>query len=171
MTFTVTHALTSSQYYRARHLACRFISLAPRSAKIWGHVVFATQETSPYDIAVVSLEEELEGVHVPVPTEHFHEGKGQRGPLIWGGPLEGSQCWILKPCISGSQSPRPTPPTTPAGLVSQGGIKLAGNHPDYSALAGDVVGGFPSCAQRAYGAERQVESPAMDKACCFPAAV
>ncbi|XP_054428648.1 peroxisomal leader peptide-processing protease isoform X2 [Pteronotus mesoamericanus] len=46
----------------------------PKSAKIWGHVVFATQETSPYDIAVVSLEKELEGVHMPVPTEHFHEG-------------------------------------------------------------------------------------------------
>ncbi|EPQ17995.1 Peroxisomal leader peptide-processing protease [Myotis brandtii] len=45
------------------------------SAKIWGHVVFATQETSPYDIAVVSLEEELEGVPVPVPTEHFYEGE------------------------------------------------------------------------------------------------
>lgn len=47
----------------------------PKSAKIWGHVVFATQETSPYDIAVVSLEEELEGVPVPVPTEHFYEGE------------------------------------------------------------------------------------------------
>ncbi|XP_036294139.1 peroxisomal leader peptide-processing protease [Pipistrellus kuhlii] len=47
----------------------------PKSAKIWGRVVFATQETSPYDIAVVSLEEELEGVPVPVPTEHFYEGE------------------------------------------------------------------------------------------------
>ncbi|XP_006100035.1 peroxisomal leader peptide-processing protease [Myotis lucifugus] len=47
----------------------------PKSANIWGHVVFATQETSPYDIAVVSLEEELEGVPVPVPTEHFYEGE------------------------------------------------------------------------------------------------
>ncbi|XP_066205705.1 peroxisomal leader peptide-processing protease isoform X1 [Saccopteryx leptura] len=47
----------------------------PKSAKIWGHVVFATQETSPYDIAVVSLEEELKGVHMPVPTKHFHEGE------------------------------------------------------------------------------------------------
>lgn len=44
---------------------------------IWGHVVFATQETSPYDIAVVSLEEDLQGIPLPVPTEHFHEGKGQ----------------------------------------------------------------------------------------------
>ncbi|XP_053779226.1 peroxisomal leader peptide-processing protease [Desmodus rotundus] len=64
-----------------RHVAPREMSrvlvrpTTPKSAKIWGHVVFATQETSPYDIAVVSLEEELEGVHVPVPTEHFHEGE------------------------------------------------------------------------------------------------
>nr|XP_025864899.1 peroxisomal leader peptide-processing protease [Vulpes vulpes] len=47
----------------------------PKSAMIWGHVVFATQETSPYDIAVVSLEEELQGIPLPVPTEHFHEGE------------------------------------------------------------------------------------------------
>lgn len=40
--------------------------------------MFATQETSPYDIAVVSLEEDLNGVPVPVPAEHFHEGKGQK---------------------------------------------------------------------------------------------
>ncbi|KAM8957233.1 peroxisomal leader peptide-processing protease isoform 1-T1 [Lycaon pictus] len=47
----------------------------PKSAMIWGHVVFATQETSPYDIAVVSLEEDLQGIPLPVPTEHFHEGE------------------------------------------------------------------------------------------------
>lgn len=46
-----------------------------RGAIIWGHVVFATQETSPYDIAVVSLEEDLEGVPIPVPAEDFHEGE------------------------------------------------------------------------------------------------
>ncbi|MBV99615.1 Peroxisomal leader peptide-processing protease, partial [Eschrichtius robustus] len=50
-------------------------STTPKSAIIWGHVVFATQETSPYDIAVVSLEEDLDGVPVPVPAEHFHEGE------------------------------------------------------------------------------------------------
>ncbi|KAM5236145.1 peroxisomal leader peptide-processing protease isoform 2-T2 [Ctenodactylus gundi] len=49
-------------------------SATPKSVAIWGHVVFATQETSPYDIAVVSLEEDLEGVPIPVPAEHFHEG-------------------------------------------------------------------------------------------------
>ncbi|XP_043782989.1 peroxisomal leader peptide-processing protease isoform X2 [Cervus elaphus] len=49
-------------------------STTPKSAVIWGHVVFATQETSPYDIAVVSLEEDLDGVPIPVPAEHFHEG-------------------------------------------------------------------------------------------------
>ncbi|XP_076981144.1 peroxisomal leader peptide-processing protease [Tamandua tetradactyla] len=47
----------------------------PKSAKIWGHVVFATQETSPYDIAVVSLEEALDGIPMPEPAEHFHEGE------------------------------------------------------------------------------------------------
>ncbi|EDL93006.1 trypsin domain containing 1 (predicted), isoform CRA_a [Rattus norvegicus] len=50
-------------------------SATPRNVAIWGRVVFATQETSPYDIAVVSLEEELNGVPVPVPAEHFHEGE------------------------------------------------------------------------------------------------
>lgn len=78
MTFTVTHPFASSLCERVRKPACHFVSLAPRSAKIWGHVVFATRETSPYDIAVVSLEEDLEGVPIPVPTEHFHKGKGQR---------------------------------------------------------------------------------------------
>ncbi|KAF3828167.1 peroxisomal leader peptide-processing protease-like isoform X1 [Mirounga leonina] len=47
----------------------------PKSATIWGHVVFATQETSPYDVAVVSLEKDLHGVPLPVPAEHFHEGE------------------------------------------------------------------------------------------------
>ena len=59
-------------------LACHFVSLVSRSAIIWGRVVFATQETSPYDIAVVRLEEDLDGVPVPVPAEHFHEGNEQR---------------------------------------------------------------------------------------------
>lgn len=54
--------------------------------------MFATQETSPYDIAVVSLEEELEGVPVPVPTEHFYEGKGPRGPLLRVDLRKESQC-------------------------------------------------------------------------------
>ncbi|XP_072827469.1 peroxisomal leader peptide-processing protease isoform X2 [Vicugna pacos] len=49
-------------------------STTPKSAIIWGHVVFATQETSPYDIALLSLEEDLDGVPIPVPAEHFHEG-------------------------------------------------------------------------------------------------
>lgn len=38
-------------------------------------MVFATKETSPYDIAVVSLQEDLDGVPIPVPTEHFHTGE------------------------------------------------------------------------------------------------
>ncbi|XP_014443451.1 peroxisomal leader peptide-processing protease isoform X2 [Tupaia chinensis] len=46
----------------------------PKSVAVWGRVVFATQETSPYDIAVVSLEEDLDGVPMPVPAERFHEG-------------------------------------------------------------------------------------------------
>ncbi|XP_006181275.2 peroxisomal leader peptide-processing protease isoform X1 [Camelus ferus] len=50
-------------------------STTPKSAIIWGHVVFATQETSPYDIALLSLEEDLDGVPIPVPAEHFHEGE------------------------------------------------------------------------------------------------
>lgn len=44
-------------------------------------MIFATQETSPYDIAVVSLEEDLEGIPMPMPTEHFHEGK-REGPSV-----------------------------------------------------------------------------------------
>ncbi|XP_027965446.1 peroxisomal leader peptide-processing protease isoform X1 [Eumetopias jubatus] len=47
----------------------------PKSATIWGRVAFATQETSPYDVAVVNLEKDLHGVPLPVPAEHFHEGE------------------------------------------------------------------------------------------------
>lgn len=43
--------------------------------------MFATQETPPYDIAVVSVEEDPDGVPVPVPAEHFHEGNEQRVPF------------------------------------------------------------------------------------------
>nr|XP_042122470.1 peroxisomal leader peptide-processing protease [Peromyscus maniculatus bairdii] len=50
-------------------------SATPKNVAIWGRVVFATQETSPYDIAVMSLEEDLNGVPTPVPAEHFHEGE------------------------------------------------------------------------------------------------
>ncbi|XP_004624027.1 peroxisomal leader peptide-processing protease isoform X1 [Octodon degus] len=63
-----------------RHVAPREMakvlvhSANPKSVAIWGCVVFATQETSPYDIAVVSLEEDLEGVPMPRPAEYFHEG-------------------------------------------------------------------------------------------------
>uniref|UniRef100_A0A2K5TQ20 Peroxisomal leader peptide-processing protease n=1 Tax=Macaca fascicularis TaxID=9541 RepID=A0A2K5TQ20_MACFA len=50
-------------------------STTPKSVAIWGRVVFATQESCPYDIAVVSLEEDLDDVPIPVPAEHFHEGE------------------------------------------------------------------------------------------------
>uniref|UniRef100_A0A8C8Z6F2 Peroxisomal leader peptide-processing protease n=1 Tax=Prolemur simus TaxID=1328070 RepID=A0A8C8Z6F2_PROSS len=50
-------------------------SATPKKVVIWGHVVFATQETSPYDIAVVSLEEDLDDVPMPVSAKHFHEGE------------------------------------------------------------------------------------------------
>lgn len=46
-----------------------------KSVTVWGRVVFATQETSPYDVAVVSLEEALDGVAIPVLTKHFNEGE------------------------------------------------------------------------------------------------
>lgn len=58
-------------------------------------MVFATQETSPYDIAVVSLDEDLHGVPLPVLAERFHEGKGQ-GALWSGADLrKRSQCGAL----------------------------------------------------------------------------
>ncbi|XP_059026024.1 peroxisomal leader peptide-processing protease [Mustela lutreola] len=64
-----------------RHVAPREASRVlvratpPKSATIWGHVVFATQETCPYDIALVSLEEDLHDVPLPVLAEHFQEGE------------------------------------------------------------------------------------------------
>jgi hypothetical protein len=63
---------------RQQKASLSIVSCVPRNVAIWGQVVFATQETSPYDIAVVSLEEELNGVPTPVPAGHFHEGRGQR---------------------------------------------------------------------------------------------
>ncbi|KAG8507371.1 Peroxisomal leader peptide-processing protease [Galemys pyrenaicus] len=74
-------AVTPRLVVTCRHVAPRegarvlVWSTTPKSAQIWGHVVFATQETSPYDIAVVSLEKELDGVPRPVPAENFHEGE------------------------------------------------------------------------------------------------
>ncbi|XP_027696550.1 peroxisomal leader peptide-processing protease isoform X1 [Vombatus ursinus] len=47
----------------------------PKSSPVWGKVVFATQDTSPYDVAVVKLEENLSGVPFPVLASHFHEGE------------------------------------------------------------------------------------------------
>lgn len=87
--------------------------------------MFATQETSPYDIAVVSLEEELEGVPVPVPTEHFYEGKGQRGPLLWGGPQEGKSVLDTQTLQIREPVPPANPLPAPAGLISQAGTQLA----------------------------------------------
>ncbi|XP_068927549.1 peroxisomal leader peptide-processing protease [Petaurus breviceps papuanus] len=48
---------------------------APKSSPVWGKVVFATQDTSPYDVAVVKLEENLKGIPFPVLASHFHEGE------------------------------------------------------------------------------------------------
>ncbi|XP_060054422.1 peroxisomal leader peptide-processing protease isoform X2 [Erinaceus europaeus] len=74
-------ALTPRLVLTCRHVAPReearvlVHSATPKSAQIWGYVMFATQEMSPYDIAVVRLEEDLDGVPMPVPTEQFHEGE------------------------------------------------------------------------------------------------
>lgn len=74
-------AVSSRLVVTCRHVAPREAarvlvhSSTPKSVAIWGHVMFATQETSPYDVAVVSLEEDLDGVPVPVPAQHFHEGE------------------------------------------------------------------------------------------------
>ena len=130
-------------------------------------MVFATQETSPYDIAVVSLEEDLDGVPVPVPAERFHEGKGQRGSLVWGGPQEGKSVLGALTLQIRGQSPRSAPFPTPAGVMSQAGTLL---HPGYSALAGVALGGLPAHAQHAQGPGGHVEFPAKGKARLFPEA-
>ncbi|XP_006889044.1 PREDICTED: peroxisomal leader peptide-processing protease [Elephantulus edwardii] len=80
---------------KTRVLVC---SSTPRRVAIWGQVVFATHEVSPYDIAVVMLEKALDGVPTPVLAEQFHEGEavsvvgygifGQAcGPLVTSGIL------------------------------------------------------------------------------------
>nr|XP_036854866.1 peroxisomal leader peptide-processing protease isoform X1 [Manis javanica] len=70
------HLVVTCRHVAPREAARVLVrSASAKSATIWGHVVFATQETSPYDIAVVSLEEDLGGVPTPVPAEHFHEGE------------------------------------------------------------------------------------------------
>ncbi|XP_072484817.1 peroxisomal leader peptide-processing protease isoform X2 [Notamacropus eugenii] len=46
----------------------------PKSSPVWGKVVFATQDTSPYDVAVLKLEEDLRGVPFPILASRFHEG-------------------------------------------------------------------------------------------------
>lgn len=141
-----SHYFASSPCRAFRKLACHFVFLVPRSTVIWGHVVFATQETSPYDIAVVSLEEDLDGVPVPVPAEHFHEGKGQRGSLVWGEPQEGKSVLGALTLQIRGQSHRSAPFPTPAGVMSQAGTLL---RPGYRALAGVALGGLPAHAQHA----------------------
>ncbi|ELR50174.1 Peroxisomal leader peptide-processing protease [Bos mutus] len=70
------HLVVTCRHVAPRETARVLVrSTTPKSAIIWGRVMFATQETSPYDIAVVRLEEDLDGVPVPVPAEHFHEGE------------------------------------------------------------------------------------------------
>lgn len=118
-------------------LTCHFVSLVSRSALIWGQVVFATQETSPYDIAVVSLGEDLDGVPIPVPAGHFHEGNEQCVPLVWKGPWEiGVGHLQIR-----DQPPRSASFPTPAGVMSHAGTLL---HPGYSALAGVALRGLPA---------------------------
>nr|XP_020017607.1 peroxisomal leader peptide-processing protease isoform X2 [Castor canadensis] len=70
------HLVVTCRHVAPREAAKVLVhSITPKSVAIWGCVVFATQETSPYDIAVVRLEEDLDGVPIPVPAEHFHEDK------------------------------------------------------------------------------------------------
>lgn len=100
-------------------------------------MVFATQETSPYDIAVVSLEEDLDGVPIPVPAEHFHEGNEQSVPLVWKGPWKiGVGHLQIR-----DQPPRSASFPTHVGVTSQAGTLL---HPGYSALAGVALRGLPA---------------------------
>ncbi|XP_068838620.1 peroxisomal leader peptide-processing protease isoform X1 [Capricornis sumatraensis] len=111
-------------------------STTSKSAIIWGRVVFATQETSPYDIAVVSVEEDLDGVPVPVPAEHFHEGEavsvvgfgvfGQAcGPSVTSG--------ILSAVVQVDDTPVMLQTTCAVHGGSSGG-------PLFSACSGDLLG-------------------------------
>lgn len=95
-------------------ISLSFVSLVPRSVAIWGQVVFATQETTPYDIAVVSLEEDLDGVPTPVPAEHFHEGKDKGyspevGSVVWARPQEGESVLTTLAMLHQVAAPFPGP--------------------------------------------------------------
>ncbi|XP_038599324.1 peroxisomal leader peptide-processing protease [Tachyglossus aculeatus] len=70
----------------------------PKSLEIHGRVVFATRDTSPYDVAVLELEEDLPEIPAPVLADRFQEGEdvsvvgfgvfGQAcGPLVTAGIL------------------------------------------------------------------------------------
>ncbi|XP_034519479.1 peroxisomal leader peptide-processing protease [Ailuropoda melanoleuca] len=109
---------------------------SPKSATIWGRVVFATQETSPYDIAVVSLDEDLHGVPLPVLAERFHEGEavsvvgfgvfGQAcGPSVTSG--------ILSAVVRVGDTPAMLQTTCAVHAGSSGG-------PLFSSRTGDLLG-------------------------------
>ncbi|XP_044518859.1 peroxisomal leader peptide-processing protease isoform X3 [Gracilinanus agilis] len=72
-------ALAPRLVLTCRHVAPReakrvLVRPATKSPPVWGEVVFATQDTSPYDVAVVKLEESLKGIPFPVLASYFHEG-------------------------------------------------------------------------------------------------
>ncbi|KAF6318028.1 trypsin domain containing 1 [Rhinolophus ferrumequinum] len=125
-----------------RHVAPREASrvvvrpTTSKSAKIWGHVVFATRETSPYDIAVVSLEEDLEGVPIPVPTEHFHKGEAVS---VVGFGIFGQACGpsvtsgILSAVVQVDETPVMLQTTCAVHGGSSGG-------PLFSTYSGDLLG-------------------------------
>ncbi|NXT24177.1 TYSD1 protease, partial [Syrrhaptes paradoxus] len=53
-----------------------------------GRVVFTTEELSPFDVAVVALEDSVPGFIPPCPADTFYPGKkcgGGCGLLVWGG--------------------------------------------------------------------------------------
>ncbi|XP_044518858.1 peroxisomal leader peptide-processing protease isoform X2 [Gracilinanus agilis] len=73
-------ALAPRLVLTCRHVAPReakrvLVRPATKSPPVWGEVVFATQDTSPYDVAVVKLEESLKGIPFPVLASYFHEGE------------------------------------------------------------------------------------------------
>ncbi|NXG51260.1 TYSD1 protease, partial [Psilopogon haemacephalus] len=68
---TCRHVVEASSPLRVTLAAC-----PGRAATVLkGHVVFATEETSPFDVAVVELEERVPGLVPPCPADTFLPGK------------------------------------------------------------------------------------------------
>ncbi|KAG8435140.1 hypothetical protein GDO86_013189 [Hymenochirus boettgeri] len=104
--------------------------------KLRGKVVFSTQETSPYDVAVIELEEPFPGIPQPVLAQEYYTGMDV---LVWGYGAFGENCGpsvtcgVLSSVISVGDVPVMLQTTCAVHGGSSGG-------PIFTAQTGELLG-------------------------------